>query len=149
VSRYPSRPSRSRCSHPQTRSSPSHGKPHAQHPRARHPLPTSALTTTVGINGPPLVIWLRARHATLTQLRDTLAIIFLTLNLAAIPSVAAHGGTIPGELLPALAGGLIIGHVVGLQAHQHLPAPALDRALVAILSAAATASIVAGATALL
>lgn len=105
------------------------------------------LTTTVGINGPPLVIWLRARHATLAQLRDTLALIFLTLNVAAIPSVAAHGGTIPRTLLPALAGGLIIGHALGLQAHQRLPTRTPDRALVAILITAAGASIIASATA--
>lgn len=105
-----------------------------------------ALTTTVGINGPPLVIWLRARHVTLTQLRDTLAIIFLALNLAAIPSIATQGGTIPTTLLPALATGLIIGHVLGLQAHQRLPTRTLDRALVAILITAAGASIFASAT---
>jgi uncharacterized membrane protein YfcA len=88
---------------------------------------------------------LRARRATFTQLRDTLAIIFLTLNLAAIPSVASHGGTIPTTLLPSLAAGLAIGHVLGLQAHQRLPTRTLDRALIAILTAAASASILAGA----
>jgi uncharacterized membrane protein YfcA len=104
-----------------------------------------ALTTTVGVNGPPLVIWLRAQRATLTQLRDTLAIIFLTLNLAAIPSIATQGGTIPTALLPSLAAGLIIGHALGLQAHQRLPTRTLDRALIAILTTAASASILAGA----
>jgi uncharacterized membrane protein YfcA len=102
---------------------------------------------TIGINGPPLVIWLRARQATLAQLRDTLALIFLTLNLAAIPSVAAHGGTIPHTLLPALAAGLIIGHALGLQAHQRLPTRTLDQTLVAILITAASASILASAAA--
>jgi uncharacterized membrane protein YfcA len=102
------------------------------------------LTTTVGINGPPLVIWLRARQATLTQLRDTLAVIFLALNLAAIPSLTTHGGAVPTTLLPALAGGLLVGHVVGLQAHRRLPARALDRVLVAVLSAAAIVSIANG-----
>jgi len=106
---------------------------------------SGALTTTVGINGPPLVIWLRTRHATLTQLRDTLAIIFLALNLAAIPSITAHGGTIPTEILPALAAGLTTGHILGLQAHQRLPTPALDRVLVVILITVAGASIFAGA----
>jgi uncharacterized membrane protein YfcA len=105
-----------------------------------------ALTTTVGINGPPLVVWLRARRATLAQLRDTLAIIFLTLNLAAIPSVAAQGGTIPSMLLPALAAGLLIGHILGLQAHQRIPTRALDQALVAILTAGGGAGILAAVT---
>jgi uncharacterized membrane protein YfcA len=101
------------------------------------------LTTTVGINGPPLVIWLRARQATLTQLRDTLAIVFLTLNIAAIPSLTTHGGTIPTPLLPPLAAGLVIGHLIGLRAHQRLPARTLDRGLLAILTAAALISIAA------
>jgi hypothetical protein len=50
-----------------------------------------ALTTTTGICGPPLVVWLRARRTTLAQLRDTLAIVFLR-NLAALPSLAVRGG---------------------------------------------------------
>lgn len=104
------------------------------------------LTTTVGINGPPLVIWLRSRLATLAQLRDTLAVVFLALNTAAIPSVAAHGGSIPVALLPAIATGLIIGHFIGLQAHQRLPIRTLERALTAILSVAAAATILASAT---
>jgi uncharacterized protein len=106
------------------------------------------LTTTVGINGPPLVTWLRARDATFTQLRDTLAVIFLTLNVAAIPSLASRGGTIAASLVPALAAGLVIGHVLGLQAHNRLSTRALDRVLVAILAAAGVASIIAASIAL-
>jgi uncharacterized protein len=107
------------------------------------------LTTTVGINGPPMVIWLRAREATLSQLRDTLAIVFLALNLAAIPTVATRGGTIPTAVVPALAAGLGLGHVLGLQAQRRLSTRVLDRALLAILVAAATASIIAALVALL
>jgi uncharacterized membrane protein YfcA len=106
------------------------------------------LTTTVGINGPPLVMWLRARDATFTELRDTLAALFLILNVAAIPSLATRGGTIPAVLVPALAAGLAVGHVLGLQAHDRLSTRALDRVLVAILTGAAVASIVGAATAL-
>lgn len=101
------------------------------------------LTTTVGINGPPLVTWLYARGATLTQLRDTLAIVFLTLNVAAIPSLAARGGTIPPVLIPALAAGLIVGHFLGVQAHHQLPQRALDRILVTILATAGFSSVIA------
>jgi uncharacterized membrane protein YfcA len=108
-----------------------------------------ALTTTVGINGPPMVIWLRARRATVTELRDTLAVVFLALNLAAIPSVARHGGAIPAAVLPALAAALLLGHVLGLRAHARLPARTLDRGLVAILAVAGAASIVAGSISLL
>jgi uncharacterized membrane protein YfcA len=102
------------------------------------------LTTTVGINGPPMVIWLRARQATLTELRDTLAIVFFALNLAAIPSLATRGGSIPAVLLPALAAALLAGHLLGLLAHARLEPRTLDRALVLILVAAAAASIAGG-----
>ena len=106
------------------------------------------LTTTVGINGPPMVIWLRARGATLTQLRDTLAIIFLTLNLAAIPSLTTRGGSIPAAAILPTAAGLLLGHALGLAAHNRVPANKLDRALEAVLTAAAAASIIGAATAL-
>jgi uncharacterized protein len=112
-------------------------------------LVAGALNTTVGINGPPLVIWLRAREATFAQLRDTLAIVFLALNAAAIPSIALRGGAIPAILLPVFAAALLAGHYLGLHAHRRLTAEALDRALVAILATVAGASIVAAAAALM
>jgi len=107
------------------------------------------LTTTVGINGPPLVIWLRARRATLAELRDTLAAVFLILNVIAFAGVTSRGGAIPAAAIPALLVGLLAGHVLGLRAHASLPERTLDRALVTILAAAALASIVGGAAALL
>jgi uncharacterized membrane protein YfcA len=106
------------------------------------------LTTTVGINGPPLVIWLRARGITLTQLRDTLAIIFMTLNLIAIPSLTARGGSIPAAAILPAAAGLLVGHVLGLAAHNRVSATKLDHALEAVLTAAAAASIIGAVTAL-
>ena len=107
-----------------------------------------ALTTTIGICGPPLVVWLRARRVALTQLRDTLAIVFLVLNLAAVPSLAAGGGSLSLALLPVLAAGLIAGHVLGLRAHRRLAAGTLERALAAVLVTAGVASLIGGAAAL-
>jgi hypothetical protein len=99
------------------------------------------LTTTVGINGPPLAIWLRARGVTLSQLRDTLAVIFLTLSLVAIPSLSTRGGSIPVAAIVPLAAGLLVGHVLGITAHERISAGKLERALVILLTAAAAASI--------
>lgn len=106
------------------------------------------LTTTVGINGPPLVIWLRARGTTLTQLRDTLAIIFMTLNLIAIPSLTARGGSISAAVILPTAGGLLMGHLLGLTVHNRVSADKLDHALEAVLTVAAAASIIGAVTAL-
>jgi uncharacterized membrane protein YfcA len=106
------------------------------------------LTTTVGINGPPLVIWLRARGVTLTELRDTLAVVFLALSMVGIPSLAARGGSIPLAAIGPLAVGLLIGHALGSTAHQRVAVSRLERALGVVLAAAAVASIVGAAVAL-
>jgi uncharacterized membrane protein YfcA len=107
------------------------------------------LTTTVGLNGPPLVIWLRARRAPFEQIRDTLAVVFLTLNLCAIPTLRTHDATTSTTTLAALAAGLALGHAVGLTAGKRLHVRTLDRATIALLLAAAGASIAAGARAAL
>jgi len=106
------------------------------------------LTTTIGLNGPPLVIWLRARRATVQQIRDTLAIVFLALNVAAIPTLHTQGATASAVAIAALAAGLVIGHAAGLTASTRLHARTLERATIALLIAAGTASIIAGTTAL-
>lgn len=106
------------------------------------------LTTTVGINGPPMVIWLRARGATLTQLRDTLAVIFLILSLVGVPSLLARGGSIPTAALAPLGVGLLVGHVLGSLAHERLAISRLERSLAVVLAVAAVASIVGAAVAL-
>ena len=120
---------------------------------ARAGVPTGlvagVLTTTIGICGPPLVIWLRARQMALSQLRDTLAVVFLALNLAAVPSVVAGGGSIGPALLLLLAAGLVAGHVVGLQAHRRVSTRALERALGGLLVTAGAASVTGGVAALL
>jgi uncharacterized membrane protein YfcA len=99
------------------------------------------LTTTVGINGPPMVIWLRARGVTLTQLRDTLAVVFLGLSLVGIPSLLARGGSIPPAAIGPLAAGLVLGHVLGSLAHQRVAISRLERSLAVVLTVAAGASI--------
>src|SRR4051794_5055607 len=105
---------------------------------------SGTMTTTVAVNGPPLVIWLRARGATVAELRDTLAAIFFALNLAAIPSVAGRGGAAQAGTLAALGAGLVLGHASGLAASTRLSAATLDRGLLVLLFGAAATSIAAG-----
>ena len=94
-------------------------------------------------------MWLRARGADFAQLRDTLAVIFLVLNVIAIPGIASQGGSASPPALAALAGGLITGHVTGMQAGARLRSRILERVLATLLAAAACASMAAGARALL
>ena len=49
------------------------------------------MTTTIGVNGPPLVLWLRARGATASQLRATLATAFLAAGAATVLVLALLG----------------------------------------------------------
>jgi uncharacterized membrane protein YfcA len=107
------------------------------------------LTTTVGINGPPMVVWLRAAGASFAQLRDTLAVVFLALNVLAIPGVASQGGGVSSGAVAALGAGLLVGHVAGMRAGTRLESGRLEVALVALLVAAACASMAAGAAAVL
>ncbi len=107
------------------------------------------LTTTVGINGPPLVLWLRAGGAGPARLRDTLAAVFMGLHVIAIPVVASRGGSVPAGALAALGAGLLAGHVVGMQAGVRVDRVRLESALTALLVVAAGASMAAGASALL
>ena len=107
------------------------------------------LTTTVGINGPPMVVWLRARGVDFARLRDTLAVVFLALNALAIPGVVSQGGTVSAGALGAIGAGLLVGHVAGMQAGARLGSGRLESALVALLVAAACASMAAGASAVL
>lgn len=88
----------------------------APHPawRAGAGLAAGALTTTIGVNGPPLVLWLRARGATPEQLRTTLAVAFLVAGVATLAVLAALGDLHPG-LGAVLAGvaGVLAGHAAG------------------------------------
>lgn len=91
------------------------------------------LTTTVGVNGPPLVLWLQARGATLVELRHTLALVFLGLNLLALPTLAAGGAHVDHAALGALLAGIGAGHVTGRTAARRAPLGALERATEVLL----------------
>ncbi len=100
------------------------------------------MTTTIGVNGPPLVLWLRARQATPDELRCTLAVAFLVAGGATLAVLAALGKLHPDVLtLCACAAGVGAGHAVGsrraagmaVQRHERLVTGAL------VLSAVAAA----------
>jgi uncharacterized membrane protein YfcA len=106
------------------------------------------MTTTIGVNGPPLVLWLRARGASPEQLRATLAVAFLVAGAATVLVLAALGDLHPdpGTLLLG-AVGVAAGHAGGrrqaagmaVQRHARLVTGAL-----ALSAVAAAASALAG-----
>ncbi len=77
-------------------------------------LGAGVMTTTIGVNGPPMVLWLRARGATPAQLRATLAVAFLVAGLATVAVLTALGDLELGAIaVLGGAAGVLVGHAVG------------------------------------
>lgn len=110
-------------------------------------LVSGALTTSLGVNGPPVALWLEARGSDPGEMRATLAASFLALNLCGFAVlIAAHGpGDVagPGRLLP-LAACVVAGHVAGAMAFRRLDPGTFRIAVLALVIAAGVASAVAG-----
>lgn len=79
-------------------------------------LTAGVLTTTTGTNGPPLVLWLERRRVAPAEMRDTLAVLFLLLNLlgAAVLAVSGRAGqAFRPEVVLVLLAAAVAGHVLG------------------------------------
>jgi hypothetical protein len=111
---------------------------------------TGTLTTSAGINGPPVALWLTHRGLGPAQVRDSLSATFLGLGIiggAVLAPVLAAGG----EDLhwAALAAGLvcvIAGHAIGRRAFARIDAARYEPLLLLVVTAAGAASVVAGLT---
>jgi uncharacterized protein len=108
---------------------------------------TGVLTTSIGVNGPPLVMWLEARATPPAEFRVTMAASFLVLDVIAVPALIAargSGDTIDlGHLLPLL-GFLLAGYAVGAVVFRRISAEVFRAVVLALVVAAGVASAVAG-----
>lgn len=97
-------------------------------------LTSGAMTTSTGLNGPPLVLYLTAEAATPRQARDTLAALFLVLDSAAVAALAAAGNLhLPDETfaLPVAGlAGVLLGHRVFDRLSDHARQVAITAMLV-------------------
>ena len=99
-----------------------------------------ALTTSTGANGPPLVLYLLHVRATPAQMRDTLAVLFLSLAVAGTVVLLVSGGLeLPGAT-PALLAATLIGHELGRRVFATLDARRYERAVLALLTLTAAAA---------
>jgi uncharacterized membrane protein YfcA len=120
-------------------------------PRARVVLgfATGALSTSAGVNGPPMALWFAHRGLGPAQIRDSLSAAFLGLGLIAAVVLAPVLATADDVEVdwPALAVALLFvvgGHAVGMRAFARIDARRYEPLLLAIVIAAGAASIVAG-----
>jgi hypothetical protein len=108
---------------------------------------TGLLTTSIGVNGPPLVMWLEARGTPPPEFRVTMAASFLVLDVIAVPALIAargSGDTVDlGHLLPWLAV-MAAGYAVGAVVFRRLTPEVFRAAVLVLVFAAGVASAVAG-----
>ncbi len=111
---------------------------------------TGALTTSAGVSGPPLALWLSRRGLAPAELRDSLSAMFLAIGLvAALALIPALGRTpVDPTLLWAALACVVGGHAVGSRVFARLDARRFEPLLLVVIVGAGMASLVAGAAAL-
>ncbi|HEY8770859.1 MAG TPA: sulfite exporter TauE/SafE family protein [Thermoleophilaceae bacterium] len=113
---------------------------------------SGALTTSLGVSGPPLVLWLEAEGLRPAELRASLSAGFLGMNVAGGALLLAVSGSraAPGVgLVLPLLGLVAAGHVAGAIAFRRLPEHAFRTAVLGLVVAAGLASAAAGLAGLL
>jgi uncharacterized membrane protein YfcA len=106
---------------------------------------SGALSTSVGLSGPPLVLYLLARGASPAQQRDTLAAIFLALAALGLVALLALGTFVLPAETPALLAAAVCGQLAGRTIFRRLHADGHERAVLAVLVATALGALLASA----
>jgi hypothetical protein len=126
-------------------------EPTPGNPRARLALgfATGTLTTSAGVNGPPIALWLAHRGLGPSAVRDSLGAAFLGLGIIGAivlaPVLAAAGEELDWASLGVALVCVAAGHAVGKRAFARIDAARYEPLLLVLVTAAGAASIVAGA----
>ncbi len=101
------------------------------------------LNTSVGMNGPPVVLYLQGREHAPAEFRGALAVFFLVSSVITLAAFAAVGVISREALilwgigLPAVAAGSIVGHALV----RHVKPDAFRRLVFALLSVSAASAV--------
>jgi uncharacterized protein len=108
---------------------------------------SGALTTSISVNGPPMVLWLEAHGVRPEEFRATLAASFLALNLAGAGVLLAAEGEAAFDLgvLPLLLVLVAAGYLLGALAFRRLDRERFFTLALALVLCTGAASVVAGA----
>ena len=107
---------------------------------------SGALTTSISVSGPPIVLWLEARRAHPEEFRASLAASFLALNLAGGVVLLGAEGSGPldaGAVAPLLAL-VAVGYGLGAVAFRRLDRERFYTVVLALVAGTGIASVVAG-----
>jgi uncharacterized membrane protein YfcA len=107
---------------------------------------SGALTTSINVSGPPIVLWLEARGASPEEFRASLAATFLVLDLAggAVLLVGEGSGSIDAGRVGPLLALVIAGYALGAVAFRRLNRERFYTLVLALVACTGVASIVAG-----
>src|ERR671915_40305 len=124
--------------------------------RGHRPLPAAAawgagfasgaLTTSISVSGPPLVLWLEARGVRPEEFRASLAASFLALNLVGgVVLLAAEGtGAFDAGAVAVLFALVVAGYALGALAFRRLDRERFFTLVLALVAATGVASVLAG-----
>jgi len=107
---------------------------------------SGALTTSISVNGPPIVLWLEARGVRPEEFRASLAASFLVLNLAGgtlLLGAEGTGALDAGVVAPLLAL-VVVGYLLGAILFRRLDRDRFFALVLALVVCTGLASVVAG-----
>jgi len=107
---------------------------------------SGALTTSISVSGPPIVLWLEARGVRPEEFRASLAASFLALNLAggAVLLVAEGSGALDAAAVAPLLALVAAGYALGALAFRRLDRERFFAVVLVLVAATGVASVVAG-----
>ncbi len=113
-------------------------------------LTTGVLTTSAGVSGPPIALWLTRTDLSPGEVRDSLSATFLAIGLiacVALIPVVARAHIDPALVAPAMVC-VVGGHALGRRAFARVDKRWFEALLATVVVCAGAASIAAGAAAL-
>lgn len=107
---------------------------------------SGALTTSVSVSGPPVVIWLEARGMAPEEFRASLAVVFFAVSLAGVGLLlgAEGAGALESATILPLLAIVLVGHALGVLAFRRLDHERFFIAVLVLVAATGLASIAAG-----
>lgn len=102
-----------------------------------------ALTMSAGVNGPPMVFVLQARHFDQVRFRATITSVFFVLDVVSV-AVFAATGDLDRDVLAAVAvalPGLALGAAAGVWLRRHLDARRFRRLVLVLLTVAGVSAV--------
>lgn len=113
-------------------------------------LTTGVLTTSAGINGPPIALWLQRTGHTPAEVRDSLSATFLAIGvIAAVALVPVmHRAHLHAGLFAAGIAAVAVGHALGRRLFARLHTRRFESLMRVVIVCAGAASVAAGLAAL-